>query len=125
MAHVDEVLNRKKYSFGRLPGGWSGLEGPDSAGHQESVPLLPITHVRVLATSNRKPPLSKLARDILPFWRCEHRIRAAQNRFPAPHVTSESTMSVLHKRCHLEYAAYWTHRVAASRRNTYDSMTLL
>jgi hypothetical protein len=30
---------------GRLPGGWSGLEGPDSAGHQESVPLLPITHV--------------------------------------------------------------------------------
>jgi hypothetical protein len=30
---------------GRLPGGWSGVEGPDSDGHQESVPLLPITHV--------------------------------------------------------------------------------
>ena len=26
--------------------------------------------IRVPATSNRKPPLSKLARDILPFWRC-------------------------------------------------------
>ena len=82
--------------------------------------------LRVPATSNRKPPLWKtsLTRDTMPFC-------AVQNGFPAGIQPADTHMSPRRQPCGytlswganggpLEYAAYRTHRVAASRRSTYD-----